>query len=78
MRARQPVRVDARGGERLGDPPRLGDAERLELVAQLVLGVGGVERVERGAGVGAAQRLVLERDQALGGLALDARPRRSG
>ena len=40
----EPRLVDARRGERLGEAPRLGDAEVLEAVEDVVLGVGGVER----------------------------------
>ena len=49
----EPVLVEPGRGQRLGEPPRLGDAELLEAVEQLVLGVGGVERVERVARRGA-------------------------
>ena len=43
----EPRGVDAGGGERLGQPPRLADAEALERLEQRVLGVGGVERRQR-------------------------------
>ena len=55
--ALQPVLVDPGRGERLGQAPRLGHAERLEPLEQRILGVGGVERVERGAPGGALDRL---------------------
>jgi hypothetical protein len=71
VRALQPARVDPGGRERLRDPPGLADPEVLERLAQLVLGVGGVECVQRRAALRAAQCLGLERDQGLGRIALD-------
>ena len=45
----EPGVVQAGGRQRLGEPPRVRDAQVLEAVEQLVLGVGGGERVERRA-----------------------------
>ena len=70
--ALEPRLVDAGRGQRLGEPPRLGDAERLEALEQLVLGIGGVERVERGAARGPLDRLARAARRALAAsLALD-------
>ena len=70
--AAQPVLVDAGGGQRLGEPPRLRHAERLEALEQRILGVGGIERVQRGAARRALDRLRVQRDEPGGILALDA------
>ena len=67
----EPVLRDAGAGQRLGQPPGLGDAERLQPVQQLVLGVGGVERVELRARGCAVDRLLPEREQGLGVGALE-------
>ena len=64
--------VDAGGRQRLGQPPRLGDAEVLEALEHLVLGVGGVERRRARPLLGARERLALQRDEPLGVVALDA------
>ena len=70
--ALQPVLVDPGHGERLGQAPRLGHAQRLEPLEQRILGVGGVERVERGAPGCALDRLRVQGDELRGILALDA------
>ena len=69
--------VDPGGGERLGQTPRLGDAEVLEAVGDLVLGVGGVERADRLARGGLRDGLLVQRDELRRLGALDARTRRS-
>ena len=66
-------RVDARARQRLGELPRLLDADVLERLEQLVLGVGGVQRAERVELARRGDRLLLERDELLGLGALDAR-----
>jgi len=69
----EPCLVDARASKRLGELPGLGDAERLQTGEQVVLGVGGVERVEASRCGGPLDRLALQRDQLLGFGALDPR-----
>ena len=71
-RAVEPLRVEAGGGERLGQRPRVRHVVRLEPVADRVLGVGGVEPVARGGGQRALVRLALEREEHLGVGTLDA------
>ena len=70
--ALEPVLVDPGHGQRLGQPPGLGHAERLEPLQQRVLGVGGVERVERRAPVRPLDRLRVQGHELGGILALDA------
>ncbi len=65
-------------GDELGDAvgalaQLVGEVARLEPVAQRVLALGGVERVEGGRGVGAGDRLPLEGDELLGLRAFDER-----
>ena len=61
----EPRDVDPRRRERLGDLPRLRDAEVLERVLQGVLGVGGVERRERRVLSRAGHRLLVQRQELL-------------
>ena len=68
-----PVGVEAGRGERLGEPPGLRHAERLQALEQRVLGVGGVERVERRAARRPRDGLAVQGDQLRGVVALDAR-----
>ena len=74
----EPRLVDAGGGERLGEAPRLGDAEVLEAVEDLVLGVGGVERADRARARRRARPPARAARRASPPGALDARTRRSG
>jgi hypothetical protein len=69
----EPGLVDARVGEDLGQPPRLVDAEVLEPVEHVVLGVGRVDGAARLRGVGPGLGLALQRHEPLGVLALQAR-----
>ena len=68
-----PVLVEAGGDQRLDELPRLRHPELLEPRQQLVLGVGRIERAERGLTLGARDRLPVQRDECLGVAALDAR-----
>ncbi len=59
----EPLLADARGRQRLREPPGLARAQPFEMLAQLVLRVGGVERVEAAARRRTGHRLVVQLDE---------------
>ena len=71
--ALQPRLVDARRRQGLGQAPGLRDLELLQAREQLVLGVGGVQGVERASAEAArSSASLLEPHELLGVVALDA------
>ena len=73
-----PVLVEAGGDQRLDELPGLRHPELLEPRQQLVLGVGRIERAERGLTFGARDRLPLQRDERLGVARARCPTRRTG
>jgi hypothetical protein len=69
----EPLLVEARGGERLGQLPRAAHAVPLEQLAHRVLRVGHGERVRRLRRRAAAHRVALQVHEPLGVLTRDAR-----